>query len=398
MAKNTVKRSAMLNKPRLLTPGPTPIPEDVRLALAADMIHHRKPEFKKIMASVEEKLQLLFGTGEAVIPLASSGTGAMVAAVRGLFAPGERVLVIEGGKFAERWAEIAAAHGLTVSILKVEPGKAVDPAALKGVIAEFPDVRGVLVQLCETSTGAQHPVKELAAITSASDALLVVDGISGVGICPCPMDAWGIDCLLTGSQKGLMLPPGLSFIALSARAWRKAEALPARDFYFNLPAERAAVGKGQTNFTPAIGLLMGLETSLGMFFEAGLQNIYCKQWALSVMARTGVKALGLDLFAPEAPAWGLTSVKMPEGISSSELLAHAAARYNVVMAAGQGEFKNRVVRIGHMGWVDWADLAAGLYALAGSFTAMGGHSGTRDYLEQALAAYWQALDNGYPDM
>lgn len=387
----------MLNKPRLLTPGPTALPENVRLAMAADIIHHRKPVFKKVMAEAQEKLKRLFGTTQAVIPLASSGSGAMTAAVTGLFAPGDKILVVEGGVFARRWSAIARQHNIEVLTHEVPWGEAVRPADVEELLRRHPEIKGVCVQLCETSTGAQHPVRELAAITRRSKALLVVDGISGVGISPCPMDEWGIDCLLTGSQKGLMLPPGLSFIALSARAWQKAESVSTYCFYFNLPKEKAAILKDQTAFTPAISLLIGLNVSLEMFFEAGLETVYRKQWALSCMARTGVTAMGLDLFAPTAPAWGLTSVRMPAGISSADVLASALKRCNVTMAAGQDPIKDKILRIGHMGWVDWADLAAGLHALCLGYIEAGGHVGTRDYLEQALKAYWQALDHGYAE-
>lgn len=387
----------MLNKPRLLAPGPTALPENVRLAMTADIIHHRKPVFKKVMAEAQKKLQALFGTKEVVIPLTSSGTGAMVAALGGLFTPGDKILVIDGGKFAERWAEIARQHNIEAVVHHVPYGEAVKPADVADLLQKYADLKGVCVQLCETSTGAQHPVKELAAITRKSKALLVVDGISGVGICPCPMDEWGIDCLLTGSQKGLMLPPGLSFIALSARAWEKAASVSTGCFYFNLPKEKANILKDQTQFTPAISLLIGLNTSLEMFFETGLETVYKKQWALSCMARAGIKAMGLELFAPTAPAWGVTSVRMPAGIDSSVLLADALKRCNVTMTAGQGELKERIIRIGHMGWVDWADLLAGLHALCLAYVNAGGHVGARDYLEQALKAYWQALDSDYPE-
>lgn len=386
----------MLNKPRLLTPGPTALPENVRLAMAADMIHHRKPAFKKVMAEVQERLKLLFGTKEVVIPLTSSGTGAMVAAVTGLFSPGEKVLVIDGGKFAQRWTEIARHHGVEVIVHEIPWGEAVNPADVALLLQKHGDIQGVCMQFCETSTGAQHPVREVAAITRQSKVLLVVDGVSGVGIAPCPMDDWGIDCLITGSQKGLMLPPGLAFIALSTRAWEKAEKITTGSFYFNLPKEKANILKDQTNFTPGISLLIGLNTSLEMFFETGLETIYKKQWALSCMARVGAQAIGFDLLAPAAPAWGVTSICMPAGIKASTLLADAFESCNIVMAAGQDALKEKTIRIGHMGWVDWADLLAALHALCRAYVQAGGYVGSRDYLEQALNAYWQALENGYP--
>jgi len=390
------KDIAMLNKYRLLTPGPTPLPERVRLAMARDMIHHRKPDFKALFTEAQKGLGMLFGTSQPVLPLASSGTGGMVAAVCNLFLPGEKVLVVNGGKFAERWQSICKTHQVETVMLDVIWGQAVAPAAVAAALDADKDIRGVLVQHSETSTGVQHPVQEIAAVTRNRDALLVVDGISAVSITPCPMDDWGVDCLMTGSQKGLMLPPGLALIALSERAWAKAEQIPSRNFYFNLPKERACGAKGETNFTTPVSLIVGLVESLRMFEEVGLESIYRKQWALTMLARKSAEALGLTLFAPEHFAWGLTSVLLPEGINSSRLLAHAAEKYGVIMAAGQDELKTRMVRIGHMGWVDYADLAAGMHALAGSFTAVGGHLGCRNYLEQGLDAYWAALEQGYP--
>lgn len=386
----------MLNKPRLLTPGPTPLPERVRFAMAQDMIHHRKPAFKAVMAELREGLAQLFGTAQPVLPLCSSGTGAMTAAVTNLFAPGEKALVIEGGKFGERWSEICNTYGIIPVALKVEWGKAVEPAAVAAALDADKDIRGVLAQYSETSTGVQHPVRAIGGVTASRSTLLVVDGISAVSISPCPMDAWGIDCLLTGSQKGLMLPPGLALIALSEKAWQKAEGLAPRDFYFNLLKERDNNAKGQTHFTSPVSLLIGLAESLRIFAEAGLENIYRKQWALTQMARTSVEAMGLGLFAKENYAWGLTSVLLPAGMDAVRLLAYAAERYGVVMAAGQDAYKNRMVRIGHMGWLDYGDLAVGVHALAASYVACGGHIGCRNYLEQGLAAYWRAMDAGLP--
>jgi aspartate aminotransferase-like enzyme len=364
--------------------------------MAADIIHHRKPPFKAIMAEIQTGLKELFGAAQPVLPLSSSGTGAMVAAVSNLFAPGEKVLVVQGGKFAERWADISRSCGLATVPLKVELGSGVRAADIAAALDADKDIAGVLVQHSETSTGVQHPVRSIAAVTASRPVLLVVDGISAVSVTPCPMDAWGIDCLVTGSQKGLMLPPGLALIALSERAWRKVDDRRPDNYYFNLRKERDANAAGQTSFTPAISLLIGLAESLKMFREMGLSAIYAKQWALTMMARRGVEAIGLPLFAREHFAWGLTSLLLPEGMRASELLAHAAKRYNVIMAGGFDGLKDRLLRIGHMGWLDYGDLAVGLHALVRSFVACGGHIGCRNYLEQAIDAYWQALEEGYP--
>lgn len=381
----------MLNKPRMLTPGPTPIPDSVRLVMAQDMIHHRKPAFKALMAETQQRLKPLFGTAQPVLPLSCSGTGAMTAAVTNLFSAGEKVLTVEGGKFGERWTNIARSHGLEPVVIEVPWGQAVSPQAVKDALAAHPDATGVLVQCSETSTGAMHPVREIAAITSKTDTLLVVDGISSVGLSPCPMDEWGVDCLLTGSQKGLMLPPGLALIALSERAWAKTATVTPSCFYFNLQGERKNVENNQTLFTTPVSLIVGLHESMRLYAETGLENVFRKQWALTQMTRTGAKALGLTPLVEEGYAWGLTSVLMPEGVDASAVIAHAAEHFGVVLAGGQDHLKGRIIRIGHMGWLDWADIAAGLHAIAESFRACGGYIGCRDYLEQALHAYHEAL-------
>lgn len=386
----------MRNKVRLLTPGPTSLPDRVRLAMARDMVHHRKPAFKALLAEVQTQLQELFGTAQPVLNLAASGTGAMSGTVSNLFAPGESVLVVEGGKFGQRWSAICKTAGVNAIPLVVEWGDAVSVAAVEEALAANPQVSGILLQISETSTGALHPVREIAALTRKRDLLLVADGISSVSISPCPMDEWGLDALLTGSQKGLMLPPGLALLAFSARAWKKAESLPCRDYYFSLVKERDGVLKNQTAYTPAISLLNGLAESLAMFHEEGLDNVYRKHWALTCMTRAGLTAQGFELLAKTSYTWGLTSLLLPAGVSSGAVLAQAADQHGVIMAAGMDHMQDRVIRIAHMGWVDWADIAAALHALACSFTALGGHIGARDYLEQALAAYEQALVEGYP--
>ena len=381
----------MLDKIRLLTPGPTPLPERVRLALAKDMLHHRKNEFAAIMRRVLERLRLLFGTQGPVLPLSCSGTGAMTAAVYSLFQPGEKVLVAEAGKFGQRWEQIAASRGLDVMRLSAPWGRAVQAADVATALATDPAIAGVLVQLSETSTGVLHPVREMAEITRARDTLLVVDGISAVGLSPCPMDEWGIDCLLTGSQKGLLLPPGLALLALSPMAWKKTENVTPGCYYFNPVKEKACLEKGQTLFTSSVNLIVGLDESLSILLENGLEAVYRKQWALTMLTRSGVSAMGLDLFAPENFAWGITSALLPEGVDGNLVLRVAAEKYSVIMAGGQDRLNGRIVRIGHMGWVDWADVTAGLYALNRGIVEAGGCCGAHDFLEQALAAWRAAL-------
>lgn len=382
----------MLNKSRLLTPGPTPLPEVVRLALAEDMIHHRKAKFKQIMAEVQKKLQILFGTSQPVLPLACSGTGAMTAAIYSLFQRGQKVLVIEAGKFGERWMEIARSYGLDAIRLPVEWGMAVDPCKVADALDQDAEIAGVLVQMSETSTGVLQPVREIAAVTRRKDVLLVVDGISAVGVSPCPMDEWGIDCLLTGSQKGLMLPPGLALIALSERAWKIAESLPPGCYYFNLPAERANLEKCQTHFTSPINLIVGMNVSLDLLLANGLSEVYRKQWALTMLTRAGVQSLGLELFARDNFAWGITSILLPQGVDGQEVLKLAQENFGIVMAGGQDRLKGKIVRIGHMGWVDWGDCIAALCALKGSLVNLGWRCGQTNVVDAAMLAYNDALE------
>lgn len=387
-----------MDKMRLLTPGPTPMPEGVRLTLAMDMVHHRKPGFTALLGEIQKDLRWLFGTEQPVVAMSSSGTGAMTAAVTNLFKRGDQVIVIEGGKFGERWADIASTYGVDATIVSVPWGQAITVEHVKTALGKCPGAKGILVQASETSTGVLHPIKELAAFTREKDLLLVVDGISAVGISPLPMDEWGIDCLLTGSQKGLMLPPGLSFLALSERAWKRVEEVKPREFYFNLLGEREKIVKNsQTLFTPPINILMGLHTCLAMFREQGLENVFRRQWALTQLVRAAAKAMGLELLAEDHYTWGLTSIMLPAGVDGSSVLSCCAERYGVVLAGGQGYLKGRIVRFGHMGHVDYGDVLAGLYALASALQACGGYTASREYMEQGMKAYEDALSEGYPE-
>lgn len=381
----------MLNKMRLLTPGPTPLPETVRLALAKDMIHHRKEQFQAMLLTVEERLKTLFGTAEPVLPLSCSGTGAMTAAVYSLFEPGQKVLVIEAGKFGERWTAIAKSRELNVITLTVDWGKAIGPGFFAKAFEQEQNLAGVLMQASETSTGVMQPVEAIAAITRKSNALLVVDGISAVGISPCPMDKWGIDCLLTGSQKGLMLPPGLALLALSPRAWGKVQTIKPGCFYFDLPAERKNLEKGQTHFTTPVNLIAGLDASLQLLLANGIDSIYAKQLALTMLVRDGVKAMGLELFAQDNFTWGLTSICMPAGIDGKAVLKNLETEFGLVMAGGQDHLKGRIIRFGHMGWVDWGDCIAGLCALASCLARQGWQPANHNYVEVAMAAYMRCL-------
>ena len=380
----------MHHKLRLLTPGPTQIPQRVKTALAQDMIHHRKSQFSRIYSRVQPRLQALFGTSQTVLPLSCSGTGAMQAAASNLFRPGEKVLVVEAGKFGERWRRIAQSRGLETVSLELAWGEAVQPGAVAEMLEAHPDIRGLLVQASETSTGALHPIQELGRLTQQWEVLLVVDGISAVGVSPCPMDLWGIDCLLTGSQKGFMLPPGLALISLSPRAKEKAQSFASDVFYFNLAGELQKSEQGQTLFTSPVNLILGLDAALELFFEEGLENVFRRQWAWTGLVRQGTAGLGLEPLVIERYTWGLTSLCLPGGLDGGELVSRVAEDYNVFLAGGQDKLKGRIVRIGHMGDLDFADLLAGLYALGAVLSEMNAPPQEASYLEQAMQAYERA--------
>ncbi len=381
----------MFTKMRLFTPGPTMIPEEVRFELAKETIHHRKDDFKKIFGSLSKKLKELFGTKNDVLVLTSSGTGAMQAAVSNLFSPKEKVLVIVGGKFGERWKEISYRFGLDVIELSVEWGKAVEVDKVKEVLDKHKDIKGVLIQASETSTGVLHPIKDIGKVLKDKDVLLIVDGISAIGISPCPMDKWNIDCLVGGGQKGFMIPPGLSMISLSDKAWEKAKSIKKRDFYFDLLGEREKQKNLQTLFTPAIALIRALNKALDILLKNGLEEVYRKHWALTCMVREGITRIGLEPMVKENYTWGLTSVLMPKGVNGQDILNELKNRYNIVFAGGQGKLKGKIIRIGHMGNVDWIDLMGAIFALKDVIQDYVKLDVCADFMEKAIFAYKMAL-------
>jgi aspartate aminotransferase-like enzyme len=350
-------------KSYLLAPGPTPVPARVLLAMAQPIIHHRTPQFSRIFAEAKAGLKWLFQTEQDVLILASSGTGAMEAAVTNLFSPGEEVLVINGGKFGERWAKIAARYGLTVHELRVEWGRAVRIEEVRAALEQHPQIRGVLVQASETSTTVVHPVAEIARLTRERDTLLIVDGITAVGVYDLPMDALGIDVLVTGSQKALMLPPGLAFIALSERAWERTRSARLPRFYFDLAKERENLAKDTTAWTPAISLIIGLREALAMMREEGLQQLFLRQGKQAEATRAAAKALGLGLVAPESPSPAVTGIYVPTGVDGGKLVAYLRDRMGVTFAGGQDQFKGKIVRIAHLGYIDTFDTIVAISAL-----------------------------------
>src|SRR5215472_6321371 len=290
--------------------------------MAQPMFHHRTPQFSALFAEVREGLRQLYQTEEDVLVLASSGTGAMEAAVANCFNAGDEVVVVNGGKFGERWLKLASTFGLKPIEVRIEWGRAVRPDQVAQALDEHPKARGVLMQGSETSTSAVHPIEPVAAVTRDRDALLIVDGITAVGVYDIPMDRWGVDVLITGSQKALMLPPGLALIALSRRAWQRAEKTAQPRFYFDLLRERTNQAKNTTAYTPAISLVIGLREALAMLQEEGLSNVFARHARLARATRAAAETLGLRLVAPDNPSPALTGVYVPDGIDGSKLFAY----------------------------------------------------------------------------
>lgn len=349
-------------KQYLLSPGPTPIPNEVALAMSETMIHHRTPQFNKVFEEARQGLKKLFGTKGDVLILASSGTGAMEAAVANLFSPGDKVLVVNGGKFGERWLNIASAFGLNPIEIKVEWGKVVKINDVERQLGLHPDIQSVMIQASETSTTVLHPVKDIAKLTE-NGPLLLVDGVTAVGVLPVPLDEWGIDALVTGSQKALMLPPGLGFIALSDRAWQRTKKAKLPRFYFDLNLERKNQAKGSGAFTPAVSLIFGLRASLAMMAREGFDRVYARHARLARATRAAATAMGLKLLAPESPSPAATGIFLPPGLDADKVLDYLRDQMGVVLAEGQDQLKGKVIRIAHVGYMGAFDVITAIAAL-----------------------------------
>lgn len=348
---------------RLFTPGPTEIPEAVRAAASRPMPYHRGPEFKKIFLETLDQLKYFFQTQQEVLVLTCSGTGGMEACVANLFSPGERVVAIEGGKFGERWAEISRAYGLEVISMAIEWGQSPDPGELKKVLQQAGRVAAVFCTHSETSTGALSDIQAISeAVHAHSDALLIVDGITSVGVLPFYFDAWQIDACVSGSQKGAMAPPGLAFAALSRAAWQRHQTAKLPRYYFDFSAAREAAQEGNTAWTPAITAIMSLAESLRRIRQNGLEQYWQHYAHLAHVARAGMKALNLNLL-PQFPSDALTAVRAPAGVDGKELVKTLREKFGVTVAGGQGRLKGKIFRLTHMGDYDHLDLVAAVAAL-----------------------------------
>jgi len=351
-------------KKYLFTPGPAPVPPEVLLEMARPIIHHRTPEFSRALDESRARLKPLFGTKEEVLLLASSGTGAMEAAVTNLLAPGEQAIFVNGGKFGERWGKLLATYGMTPHEVKVEWGRGVRPEQIEDALRQHPEARAIFVQASETSTCALHPVAELGEIAKRRNVMLIVDGITSVGVIEQEMDAWGIDALVTGSQKALMLPPGLGMIALSQRAWDRVKSVKTPRFYFDLNRElKSQRDEHTTAWTAAVSLVFGLNKSLEMIHHEGLERVYARHALMAQATRDAGTALGLNLIAPDNPAPGVTGLLAPDGIDTGKVVKHMRDQLGVSVQGGQDQMKGKLVRIGHMGDVSPFDMLIAVSAL-----------------------------------
>jgi aspartate aminotransferase-like enzyme len=353
-----------MKKKYLLAPGPTPVPEHVALEMAQPMMHHRTPQFSAIFGEAASAAKYLFQTEQDVLILAATGTGGMEGCITNLFSPGDKVLAVNGGKFGERWGKISQAYGMQVVWINVEWGQAVDPAVVKAALEKEPDIKGILVQASETSTGVAHPIEELSKLTrDRDDLLLIVDGITGLGVFDLPMDKWGIDAMVTGSQKALELPPGLALVALSAKAWKFADQSKCPHFYFDFKKEKKNLADKTSAYTPAVSLVIGLRRVLKDIQEEGLENVFKRHGRLARATRAAVQALGLKLIAPSSPADSLTGVFVPEGVDGAKLVKSLRDDFGVTMAGGQDQWKGKIVRIAHLGYIDTFDTITAIASL-----------------------------------
>ncbi len=380
-----------MKKRYLISPGPTPVPEDVLLEMARPVIHHRTPQFSEIFRECSEGLKRLFKTEQTVMTLASSGTGAMEASVTNLFSPGETVLVVNGGKFGERWGKIAEAYGLAVEWLNVEWGQAVTVERVAEALDKNSAISAVLTQGSETSTTVAHPIEAIAKLTKDTDRLLIVDGITCVGVVDTPMDEWGIDVLLTGSQKALMLPPGLAFIALSEKAWKKREISKLPRFYFDLKKEASNVVKDTSAYTPAASLISGFRKALEIMFDEGLDNVYQRHDTLARAVRAGCSSMGLKALAPDSPANSATGIFVPDGVDGGKLVKDLRDNYGVTFAGGQDHLKGKIIRIAHLGYFDSFDMIVAMSAIEMGLAK----AGVADIAGKGVAAAEAILNERY---
>ena len=347
-----------IRKQRLLTPGPTPLYPKALHAMMGSDIHHRTEDFRNLYRTVLADLKEVMGTKNDVLSLVASGTGAMEASVQNFFSRGDKVIVCSAGKFGERWAEIAKAYGLDATVLTAEYGSAVSADAVASALKSNGGAKGVFVQASETSTGAAHDIQGMASAISGTDALFVVDAITGLGTMPLDIDGWGIDVVIGGSQKSFMIPPGLAFLSVSEKAWARCDSSDLPCYYFNLKKERKNAASGESSWTPSTALLLALGEALKYIKTLGMDKLVENAELLAKATRGAALELGLELFAPDNPSSSVTAIRPPKGMDSGVIVKEFRNRFGSVIANGQGSMKGQIFRIAHLGYFDFSDLFA----------------------------------------
>jgi aspartate aminotransferase-like enzyme len=379
----------MASKQYLFAPGPTPVPPQVLAAMAEPMVHHRGADFREVYERTLTRLKQVFRTERDVLLFAASGTGAMESAFANLIDPGDRVLVVAAGSFGDRWNAIAKAYGADVDLLAYEWGETASADDVAERLAQNP-AKAVFMTQSETSTGVVHDVRAIAAAAAAAGALSVVDAISSLGAVPLETDAWGIDVVVSGSQKALMTPPGLAMVTVSDAAWGRLGSGPR--FYFDWQKTRTAQEKFDAAFTPAVSLIKGLDVAMALLLENGLDEAFAEHARLGRAAREGVKAMGLELFSPdEERSSVVTAVRSPEGIDSDDVLKLLRTRWGVTLAPGQGRLKGKIFRIGHIGWYDVFDITTALAAVELALDELGAELERGVAVTRALEAYAESV-------
>ena len=350
---------------QLRIPGPTPCPPEVLQAMGKQMINHRGGEFAELINSVTSKLKKLFQTTNDLFVLTSSGTGSMEAAIVNTLSPGDKVLSVSNGVFADRFADIAEAYGAEVKRLAFEWGKAVDPGAVRQALEAAPEIVAVLVTHNETSTGVTNDLAAISSVAKEFDKLVLVDAISALGSIDLQVDAWQCDVVVTGSQKGWMVPPGLAMVSISDKAWQAHAKARMPRFYWDFTKAKSYLEKGQTPWTPSVTIFFALDDSLDILLAEGLPNIFARHARMADLTRNGVKSSGLSLFADEKYASNtVTAIKVPQNLDAVKLLQILREEHNVVLAGGQGSLSGKIFRIGHLGWVTEDDINEVLKAVA----------------------------------
>jgi aspartate aminotransferase-like enzyme len=358
-------------KEYLLTAGPTPVPERVLLAMAGPILYHRAPLFRECLKETQEGLKWLFQTKQSVVQLAGSGTAAMDAAVCNFLSRGDKALVIRGGKFGERWGKICEAYGIDCTFIDVEWGKSVDPDAVKAALDRDPGIKAVYATASETSTGVKHNLEGISQITRGREGvLLCVDAVTAIGAFDVPMDKWGLDVVCLGSQKALMLPPGLAMLSASDKAWAANAKADLPRFYLDVLRERKSQDKGETAFTPAVSLIVGLRESLRMMREETLEGVWARHDRLAKATRSAAGGLGLELFS-SSPTNSVTAIRVPGGIDGLAVVKVLKNRYGITIAGGQDHLKGKIIRIAHVGYFSEFDIITAISGLEMTLSDLG---------------------------